>query len=573
MDYVIYTEQAECQDCYKCLRHCPVKAIKIAGGHATVIPERCVACGTCVGVCPSNAKRFRNDLGKAKALVRDANDAIKIATLAPSWASEFPDVTSAQMIAALKQLGFNEVSETALGAQFVSQQLAEIFPDKTKKFAIASACPAANDYVCKYFPHLTEFITTVVSPAMAHARFLRELTGGKARVIFFSPCIAKKNEAAEPDSALDLAVTFTSLHQWFAEKNLDLRKLPATDATQKFFPESAVDGTMYPVEGGMLQTLKIRGAGVADYLTISGLARFAAALDNFDPARLARPLFLEMLACEGGCVNGPCMSKNRSTLYNMINSLARVPENLDEIPATPAVNIAHDFRPDRVENLPHNEEMLQQALLRIGKKSKDDELNCGGCGYDSCRLFAQALLDGRAEPEMCLSFLRKTAQKKANTLLRCMPCAVAIADAKLRVIESNKIFAEMIGGTALEIWESSPGMEGAYLDKLLPFANLLRENLQHSNDIHKDNLRAFNKILELTIFTIERGQCVGMVMTDVTRPEMKRDQIAKRAQLVMKKNLETVQVIAANLGENMAEVEILLRSLAEDYAGGDSDNG
>ena len=561
--YPVYTEDTECQDCYKCLRHCPAKAIKVENGKATVMPERCIACGVCVGVCPNKAKHIRDDLRRAGSLFTEG--ATVIAALAPSWTSEFSSCTSEQMIKALKMLGFDMVSETALGAQMISQRIVTELKHSSKKLVLSSACPAADAFVSKYLPEFTECVSDVVSPVLAHCELLKKTYGDAVKIVFFSPCIAKKNEADSHSDLLSIALTFKDLHEWFALKGIEVEEI-LPDGIEEFVPQKAEDGVIYPVEGGMLETIKFRGGGDMNYVTISGIPDIEQALTGLNPDELEKPVFLELLACKGGCVNGPCMSENRPGLLNIVANL-----NKAQIPETPSlmgseIEVEGAYLNEYIDKQECTEEELCQALLRVGKVSEEDELNCGGCGYDTCRAFAKALVEGRAEPVMCLSYLRNMAQKKANAMLRCMPSAVVIVDNDMKIVESNQHFATLVGGEALDIWEASAGMEGARLDKLIPFAHLFQENLEKGLDIHKEALKACDKILDVTIFSIETGRIAGAVISDVTRPEMRREQIAKRAKMVIKKNLETVQSIAANLGENMAETEILLRSLAKDYA-------
>lgn len=559
----VFTEITECQDCYKCLRNCPAKAIRVENGRAAVIPERCVACGTCVAVCPNSAKHVREDLPRAKALLRSGRKVF--AALAPSWVSEFPNVSPAKMIAALKSLGFYGVSETALGAQMVSARIAGEVETLPGNLFISSACPAAGAYIAKYLPEIAPYITEVVSPALAHCQLLRKEYGEDIGIVFFSPCVAKKTEADAFPQEMDVALTFADLHLWFDLSRIAPERLKA-DSSCVFLPQQAADGQLYPLEGGMLHTLRARGMTGVRCLTVSGLENIERALKGLDPLDLKGMVFVEVLACNGGCVNGPCMSAERPALLNMLAS-RDAQEITGELPRTgQGVDIAGVIPTPLVADFPHGEEELREALARVGKRRPEDELNCGGCGYDCCRAFAAALLEGRAEPDMCLSFLRKQAQKKANALLRSMPAGVVVTGQDLHVIECNHAFAAIVGDEALHLWEANPGLEGANLRKLLPFAQMLAQTLEDGQERQQDGMKAFGKLLDLRIFTIEAGQTVGMVLIDVTDPGMRREQIAEKARQVIRKNLETVQSIAAELGENMAETEILLRSLAEDYA-------
>ena len=419
--YPVYTIEAECQDCYKCVRHCPVKAIRVRDGHATVMPELCVACGKCVEVCPVKAKQVRNDTGRLRLLL--AESAPVYASLAPSWVSEFTDITPGQLIRALKLLGFTGVSETALGAQLVSARVAKELDTGKPGLLLSSACPTAVDYIRKYVPNLAANITQVGSPLMAHCRMLRDLYGEAIKVVFIGPCIGKKNEADRNPELLNLAISYPELKQLLRENQID-------------------------------------------------------------PARL-----------------------------------------------TP-----------------------------------EDELNCGGCGYDTCRNFAKALISGHAEPSMCVSYLKKQAQKKANALLKSMSSGAVIVDKKMQIIECNRNFAQLFGEETLEAFDACPGLAGADLDRIVPFANLFESSLQSGRDIRRDSLKVGKRLFSVNIFNIDPGEVIGAVIFDVTKTELRREQIAARAREVIDRNIATVQEIACRLGEQMADTELLLRSIADDYA-------
>ncbi|HEX2948688.1 MAG TPA: [Fe-Fe] hydrogenase large subunit C-terminal domain-containing protein, partial [Armatimonadota bacterium] len=189
----IYSAETECQDCYKCIRQCPVKAIRVENNHAAIVPDLCIACGHCVDICPSGAKRVRDDLSLAQQVVR--NSSRVIASLAPSFISEFPDVTPSQMIQALKALGFFGVSETALGAQQVSAHLGTLLDTVEHQLVLSSACPVAVEYVLRYLPAHAEYITRLYSPLLAHCAYIKNIYGEATDVVFIGPCIAKKFDA------------------------------------------------------------------------------------------------------------------------------------------------------------------------------------------------------------------------------------------------------------------------------------------------------------------------------------------------------------------------------------------
>ena len=301
--YPIYTLKNECVDCYKCVRQCSMKAIRIENGHASVIPERCIACGHCVLVCPSEAKKIRNDVNRARAVLT-AKKRVFV-SLAPSWAG-FWECGAEKLIAGLIKLGFEGVSETALGAQEVSIEVTKLLSKRENKIHISSACPAIVDYVRLYMPDYTEYITPVGSPAMTHAKLLKKRYGEDIGVVFIGPCIAKKNEADRTPDLIDVSLTFHEAAQWLAQENINVYDLEPDEET-RFVPKKAYEGTYYPIEGGMNKTIRLSGcAKDIQLVSVSSIPAFRDSLQNLNPEKIDRPIFIEALACPGGCANGPC---------------------------------------------------------------------------------------------------------------------------------------------------------------------------------------------------------------------------------------------------------------------------
>ena len=562
--YPIVTADAECQDCFKCVRHCPVKAIRVQGAHASVLPELCIACGGCVRVCPVHAKKVRDDAGRVRQLLKERPGKVYV-SLAPSWVNEFKGLAPAKMIAALRKLGFAGVSETALGAQIVTEKTAAILRESAGGLMISSACPVAVDFIRKYHPELSDCVSPVLSPALAHAKFLKEKFGNGISVVFIGPCIAKKNEADRHPDAVAMAILFSRLRQWFKSENIEPFSLsPGEDDV--FAPFASNEGALYPIEGGMLETIeKYPESGKTHFIAVSGIDAIHQMLDGLDVRRITEPVFLETLACTGGCVHGPGTEHHSAGLLEKLRVLrgANVPEKPTSMDC-PEIAEAYPAAP-----VPRKQPTLveiREALLRVGKTTPEDELNCGGCGYFTCHNFAQALIEGKAEPNMCVSWLRKLAQKKSNAILRCVPAAVVIVDKTLKIIECNKRFADFAGEDARNLYAMFPGLGGAELEKLVPFSRFFRKVLESKIEYHADSLKFGDKLLSVSIFNIEPGQTVGGIIFDVTKVELRREEIAERADEVIKRNLSTVQEIACKLGEHMAETEILLRSIAENYS-------
>lgn len=566
-EYPLYTIKNNCQDCYKCVRRCPVKAIKIEDNSAQIIPQLCIACGTCYRVCPAKAKQPRNDLLRAKHLLSSGKDIY--VSLAPSWISEFEGISPEQMIAAIRRLGFKGVGETAVGAEEVSANIAKILTQNSRGLFISTACPSVVEYINKYMPEMSQYLTPLSSPLLAHCRLLKERLGNDIEIVFVGPCIAKKLEADRHPELLSLSLTFGDLQQLFRDAGINLSEI-RTSVYDKFVMQKAEEGTAYPIEGGMIETLRPykEAANKTYMMQISGIKHLKHELHNIDYSNLNQPVFIECLACSGGCVCGPCTTSKQSGITKRMQILKNSDFSVSAGKRQPQSNIYENFESSLIKDKDFSETEIRQALAAIGKYNAEDELNCNGCGYDTCRNFARAMLLGKAEPEMCVSNMKQQAQRKANALLRCIPSPIVIVNNQLRILEYNHKFAETFW---IEEEHSSiynkEDLRGADLRDFIGFTNLFSASLDLEQDIRKEHIRFHDKLYDVVVFNIDQKQIVGGIIQDVTNMEMKKEQIATRARDVIKKNLATVQQIACTLGEHMAETEILLRSIARDYAG------
>ncbi|MCU7490447.1 MAG: [Fe-Fe] hydrogenase large subunit C-terminal domain-containing protein [Bacteroidota bacterium] len=566
MNYLkpVYTEKANCQDCYKCVRACPVKAIKVEDGSATVMYELCIMCGTCVEVCPAGAKKVRDDLGRVRQLLR-LKDRV-IASLAPSFVSEFPGLKPARMIAALKRLGFYGVSETAIGAQEVSANVAELLQKNEGKLLISSACPSVVEYLKKYKPQVSGYLTNLLSPLLSQCRLLKSIYGSDIGIVFIGPCIAKKKEADLHPELLDAAITYEDLRRWLKEENLSLEELACSES-DTFIPEKAKEGALYPVDGGMIAGLKA-SLPVTDcrFMSFSGISNISNALRDAEKLELKDNLFLELLACNGGCINGPKAQNRCSTLLKRYNVISQAEYPEQEIPRKPSITIEENFNVPAVERKQYSEREIRAVLDDIGKINHKDELNCAGCGYNSCRDFAVSFLDGKSEKTMCVSYMRQLAQKKANALIKTMPSGIVIVDDKLKIVESNQNFAHLMGEETEFLFEVKPGLEGAFLNKIAPFYKLFQNVLESGTDIVGKEINHNGSVLLFSIFTIEKNRYVGGIFRDITEPWVRKEQIITKAKQVIRKNLSTVQKIAYLLGENAAETEVILNGIIESFS-------
>lgn len=559
----VYTVLAECQDCYKCLRQCPVKAIRIQDGHAAVVPDMCISCGSCVKVCPAGAKKIRDDLDRARRLVETREKVF--VSLAPSFRSEFADLDAPKLIHAIRRLGFQGVSETALGAQEVSAHVAERLSSRVPEVLLSSACPTVVELVKKYRPEWGGATLDMLSPMLAHSRLLRRHCGPEIGVVFVGPCIAKKLESDRHADLVNVALTFDELKLWWRLAGIEPAAAEA-GPEDRFVPESAGEGALYPIDGGMVAGLKAQcHVTDANFMAFSGVGNVLDALADLETASHERSLFLEMLACEGGCVNGPCVTKRNGTALKRCRIIESANVPAQPFPRRPALDLFYRLDLPPVRRAEYSEAEIAQALERVGKFGREDEINCGGCGYDSCREFARALLDRRAETNMCVGYMRQLASKKANALIRTMPAGVVIVDDHLRVVESNRRFAEFLGERALTAYEASAGMEGACLDRLAPFHHLFAQVLGEGTERMERDVRLGEAVLNVSVFTIEPNRLVGGIVQDITEPAVRKERIVQQARKVISRNLETVQQIAYLLGENAAESEVILNRIVESF--------
>ncbi len=563
--HAIYTERRECQDCHKCIRECPVKAIRVQDGYARVVPGMCILCGICTLACPSNAKQVRNDLPAVRELF--ASGRRVIVSLAPSFVSQFAGVRPGQIIHALRQLGFYAASETALGAQQVSASVLAMMRGEPGRVWISSACPVVVDYVGKYHPECLPNVSALLSPLLTHCRMLRSHYGDDIATVFIGPCIAKKKEAEEHPELLDVALTFEDLENWLAEEDIDLSVIVETPE-DRFALEDASDGALYPIEGGLVSGVTHSGEiKSSQVMSFSGIANVEQALKGIAEWKPEHNIFLELTACAGSCVNGPKAARNYSIARRRFDVL-QYARPFTGAQRSETFAATHPYEAMPVEHVEFSEMQITEALRSVGKYSVEDELNCGGCGYESCRDFARALIARNAERMMCATYTRKLAQKKANALLQKMPSAVVIVDEQLKIIECNANFV----GLFSEDVEHAKDLEGCALDAVIPFSSLFRRVLESGEDIVSHDIRYQRSTLNTSIFTIEPHSVLCGIFRDITEPIFQKEQIIARARDVIQKNLQTVQQIAYLLGENAADSEIILNSIVRSFSPADLDD-
>lgn len=563
----IFTEKNNCQDCYKCIRRCPVKAIKVANHSASVVGDLCVYCGQCIKHCPVGAKRVRDDSARVQHLL-DSEERVFI-SLAPSYQAEFSDFGKDKLINALYLMGAEGVSETALGAELVTSASTKYLEENDQNILISSCCPTVVELIHKYFPQHTGLIAPILSPMLAHAKFLKDVYGDDIKVVFIGPCISKKQEMEWHPGYIDVVMSFADLRNMLIESGLEPDFIHHKAA--KLVPYSARRGNEYPIDGGMVNGVRaeLKDKENVHLMSFTGINVIKDLFNGLDKIQGKEKVFLELMACEGGCINGPEFKNHQSIAKKKLdivkNTDKRRPiQNITKDPLSLEIESAWGNNTRTPQNR-HPESAIKDTLKVVGKVNEKDELNCGGCGYDSCRDFAIALLDKKAERSMCVSYMRQIAQNKATALLRKMPSGVVIVDENLQVVDSNIRFAEILGGDLPEIFKQKPGLAGAKLQKLISFHKIFAALIQSGEAQLERDVREGDRYMHASLFTIQPHRFVGAILRNMMEPEVKKDIVVKRTQEVIRKNMEVVQKIAYLMGENASFTETMLNSILDSH--------
>lgn len=573
----VYTEKSNCQDCYRCVKACPVKAIKLESGSASIVPDLCIYCGTCTLICPNGTKKVRNDLASVKqSLMRQEKI---IVSLAPSYLSEYAKEDIHKVIAAFKEAGFWQVSETAIGAEKVAEATKAWIDSQPNGVYISSCCPSAVQLIKKYYPEYSSYIVPVFSPMITHSLFLKSIYPN-AKVAFVGPCASKKSELDQFQGKIDFVLTFQEIKELFDDMGIYFEFMKPTEE-DVFFPFKASKGNLYPIDGGMLTnmidsitTTEARinhntGNVDARYMTFSGVQNIKEILSDFNQLDTSCKTFLELMTCEGGCIKGPCSNENCSSATKRVQVLKNVNINKEEHnyeETLKQLDISENYDYIKaVEQKEYTQKQIQEALKRVNKKSEADELNCGGCGYDTCRQFAKALIDGRAENDMCVSYMRKIAQDKTNILLKKIPQGIVIVNESLKIVDTNEKFASMLGEEVKMLYDANPGLHGADITKLVPFHKFFSSVLSTGVDVLEQDIRDGDNYYSLSIFSVQDFSLVCGILQNLHAPEVRKDIVLKRTQDVIMENMKVVQKIAFLLGENASYTEAMLNSIVESH--------
>lgn len=477
---IIYTIKEKCRVCYTCVRECPAKAIKIVDGQAEVLGERCIGCGNCVKVCSQNAKKVLWCIEGALNLLKSGKKTAAI--IAPSFPAEFEDIPYKKIIGAIEKIGFDYIHEVGFAADVVAREYKKILKDNPDKSYISSSCPAVVSYVEKYHPELIDNLMPVVSPMIAEARILKKKYKD-VNVVFIGPCIAKKGEKIREEllGEVDTALTFQELRELFAIKNIDFNKIKERD----FDKPHAFIGGLFPISRGILQTADIKEDLIeSNVVSADGKNNLLEAIKEFKKGFVKTKL-LDVLCCEG-CIMGAGI-KNKIPLYKkryLVSSYVNERKKLlnkddfnKELVNFSDVNYRTKFS-NKDQRIPQpSDEEIEQVLKIMGKKTLEDELNCGACGYETCREHSIAILKGLAENEMCLPYSIEKLKYTVSDLEKSYSELKRIKDA-LNHREKLASMGQLAAGIAHEV--NNP------LGIVIMYAHILKERFQDKEDLSSD---------------------------------------------------------------------------------------
>lgn len=545
-------KKSNCKNCYKCIRHCPVKAIRFSGNQAHIIGDECILCGHCFVVCPQNAKEIVNETEKVRVLLQSYPVYV---SLAPSFIANYEGVGINAMRTALKKLGFADVEETALGATVVKNEYDRLLREEKRDIVISSCCHSVNLLIQKYFPKELPYLADVLSPMQAHCADLKRRHPG-AKTVFIGPCVAKKDEAAHYDGIVDAVLTYEELTEWLNHEGVVLEK--EMDSQQ----ESRA--RFFPTTGGILKTMKLDAPGY-NYMAIDGVENCISALKDIENGNIHHA-FIEMSSCVGSCVGGPVMEKYHPSPVREYLSVAEYAGDKDFVVAQPD---SHELRKyfsliERENKMPSEAE-INAALRQMGKLSKRDELNCGSCGYNTCREKAIAICQGKAEASMCLPYLQKKAEGFSDRIVNNTPNGIIVLNDAFEVQQINE--------AAMDIMHirSASDVLGEQVVRIMDPA-VFYEVQKKKFNVHNRRvyLAEYKRYVELTVvYDTDNHLFIG-IMRDITDEEKEREkkesiskQTIETADKVVDKQMRIVQEIASLLGETAAETKIALTKLKE----------
>lgn len=547
-------KKSNCKNCYKCIRHCPVKSIRFSGNQAYIINNECILCGQCFVVCPQNAKEIVDETEKVRVLLQSG--APVYVSLAPSFAANYENVGIEGMRQALKQLGFADAEETAVGATMVKREYERILREEKRDIVISSCCHSINLLIQKYYPAVLPYLADVASPMQAHCADIKR-RHPEAKTVFIGPCVAKKDEAEHYAGVVDAVLTFEELTAWLEKSGVELK--PQLDHTL----ESRA--RFFPTTGGILKTMAQDAPGYT-YLAIDGVENCKAALKDIESGKIHN-CFIEMSACVGSCVGGPIMEKQHHTPvhdYLAISNYAGQ-RDFDTPQPEPKAMRKHFAFIERDAQMPTEMEIREIMRQKMGKMKPSDELNCGSCGYSTCREKAIAIYQGKAEVSMCLPFLKDKAESFSDSIVNNTPNGLLVLNDQLEVQQINKAARKI-----MNIRFASDVLGEPVVRIMDPSLFVQAQNTGRDIQAQKTYLPEYKKYVEQTVVYDREYRLLICIMRDITEEEAEREKkenISRKtveiADRVVDKQMRIVQEIASLLGETAAETKIALTKLKE----------
>lgn len=547
-------KKSNCKNCYKCIRHCPVKSIRFSGNQAYIIGNECILCGQCFVVCPQNAKEIVDETEKVRVLLQSG--APVIASLAPSFAANYEGVGIESMRKALKALGFTDAEETALGATIVKREYERILKEEKRDVLISSCCHSINLLIQKYYPAALPFLADVASPMQAHCKDIKKRYPG-AKTVFIGPCVAKKDEAEHYQGITDAVLTFEELTAMLDAKGIALEKTRDHDAQSR--------ARFFPTTGGILKTMAQDAPGYT-YLALDGTENCKAALRDIESGKIHH-CFIEMSACVGSCIGGPIMEKQHHMPLKDYLSIAGYAGDQDfDIAQPDETSLRKHFEwIERKAQMPSETEINQILHEKMGKTKPSDQLNCGSCGYNTCREKAIAIYQGKADVSMCLPFLKEKAESFSDNIVNNTPNGLIVLNDDLEVQQINnaarrimniRAASDVLGEPVVRIMDPTVFMQA-------------RTTGRDIRD-HRAYLPEYQKYVEQTVVYDREYHLLICILRDVTDEETQRErkesisrQTVEIADRVVDKQMRIVQEIASLLGETAAETKIALTKLKE----------
>lgn len=576
-----------CRHCYKCVRNCEVKAIDVRNSQAVIAEDRCILCGHCLKICPQDAKTLHSELPLVKELL--ASGSRVVLTLAPSYRALLHNFTSGQLVAGLKQLGFHQIRESAEGSAWVTEEYVRLLREDRMDNIITTCCPSAVSLIEKYYPELIPYLAPVVSPMIAQGVMLKKLLGPDTRIVFAGPCIARKAEAKEArhPGYVDAVLDFSELLRFAGQEGIRFSQCESADFDN---PDPGVN-RLYPITGGILtaveETERARKSDVHSasdsvpdsyrHFYVNGIQNCRELCESMRRGELHH-CFIEMSMCTGSCVKGPMLHGRGGSRFKLRldyeQEISRQPVSLSYFTigaesSSTELDLHNEFL-DRSPAAPTpTRSQIREILARTGKKTSGDELNCGACGYATCREKAIAEFQGRAEKNMCIAYMQKQAASLSNLVMETSPNIVLIVSHDLQILEYSAVGEKYFGKTRAQALKCK-------LTDLIDPADFVHVLESHEN-IHgkKVSFPDYHLIVLENIVYLSSQDAALATLIDITESEIRSQQEYQKkletvdmAQKVIEKQMMVAQEIAGLLGETTAETKVTLtrigRILLED---------